>query len=118
MFTADQIFAHLVYLALPATFLYPLIYGLTSPWWKTWIGRALMVEALGVFTLMVFSALFYYFGPDYYGRDSIRIGGMIFACLGFYMVLIALIKVKLEMRRKERESPHPLRRSTDLEDLR
>jgi hypothetical protein len=102
MFTADQIFAHLVYLALPAVTLYPLIYGLTTRWWESWIGRALLVKAIGVFVLIVFSALFQAFGPNYWGRDVVRIGGMVLACIGFYLALFSLIQVKREARRNRR----------------
>jgi hypothetical protein len=113
MYSADEIFAHLVYLALPPTILYPLIYGLTSPWWKTWIGRALLVKAIGVLILISFSALFQYFGPNYWGRDVVRIGGMAIACVGFYLALGSLVQVKIQARRDIRRVGHPLRRSTD-----
>lgn len=102
--TADQIFAHLVYLALPAVILYPLIYGFTSPWWSSWIGRALLVKAVGVAILVSFSALFQFFGPNYWGRDYVRIVGMAFACVGFYLALFSLIQVKLEARRRRRSA--------------
>lgn len=102
MFTADNIFAWLVYAALPAVTLYPLIYGFTSPWWQTWIGRALLIKAVGVWLLIVFSALFQAFGPDYFGRNFVRIGGMSFALVGFYLALFSLIQVKLEARRDNR----------------
>lgn len=97
--TADGIFACLVYAAWPATLLYPVIYGLTSPWWKSWIGRALMVEAVGVFTLLTFSVLFQWFGPDYWGRNFVRISGMAVAMVGFWLVLFALLRVKAEVRK-------------------
>ncbi len=103
--TADGIFATLVYLSWPATLLYPLIYGTTTRWWKTWIGRALMVEAVAVFTLLSFSVLSQWFGPGYYGRDFVRISGMTVSLIGFWMVLFALIRVKAEQRRLPPEPP-------------
>lgn len=95
MFTADQVFATLVFIALPATLLYPIIYGLTSPWWRSWIGRALLVKAIGVAILLTFSALYQALGPDYPYRDTVRISGMVLACIGFYLALFALLQVKL-----------------------
>lgn len=95
--SADQIFAILVYFALPATVAYPLIYGFTSPWWRSWIGRALLIKALGVATLIIFSTLFQLFGPDYPGRNYIRIIGMFIADIGFWFALFALIQVKREV---------------------
>lgn len=100
--SADTAFASLVVLALPAVILYPLIYGFTSPWWTSWIGRALLVKAVGVAILVSFSALYQLFGPDYWGRDYVRIIGMALACIGFYLALFSLIQVKLEARRKRR----------------
>lgn len=116
--TADAVFAHLIYIAWPATALYPVVYGWVARkvWWKTWIGRALMMEALGVFTLITFSALYQLFGPDYPGRDFIRLSGMTFSALGFWMVLLALVKVQIDVRAaaKTGDLPdHPMRRATD-----
>lgn len=96
MTTQDHTFALLVYFALPPTFFYPLIYGLTTRWWESWIGRALFIKAVGVFILMLFSALFHIFGPDYFARDTVRIGGMIFASIGFYLALLSLLDVKVQ----------------------
>lgn len=95
MTAQDHLFAFLVYTSLPPTFLYPLIYGLTTRWWETWIGRALFIKAVGVFILILFSALFQIFGPHYFARDTIRIGGMLFAGTGFYLALLSLLDVKV-----------------------
>lgn len=97
--SADATFACLVYMAWPATLLYPVIYGLTTPWWRSWIGRALMVEAVGVFTLLSFSVLYQWFGPNYWGRDFARISGMVVSAVGFWLVLFALLRVKAEVKR-------------------
>lgn len=97
--SADQIFAALMYAALPAVLAYPVIYGLTSPWWKSWIGRALLVKAVGVFILIAFSCLYQLFGPDYWGRDYVRIIGMTLAATGFYLALFSMIQVKMQARR-------------------
>lgn len=100
MVTADQVFSGLVFIAWPATLLYPLIYGFTTPWWKSWIGRALMVEALGVFTMLTFTVLRQWLGPEYPGRDIVRISGMALAGTGFWLVLFALLRVKSEVRHR------------------
>lgn len=97
---ADVTFAHLVYLAWPATLIYPLLYAWVARkvWWRSWIGRALMVEAIGVFTLLTFSVLYQMFGPNYVGRDFVRLSGMSISLFGFWMVLGALLKVRWDMR--------------------
>lgn len=99
MISADKAFAILVYIALPAVILYPLIYGLTSPWWKSWIGRALLIKAVGILILIIFSALFHIFGPNYWGRDTIRIVGMIIVDIGVWAVLFAMLQVKSRARK-------------------
>lgn len=104
--TNDEVFAVLVYLSLPPTLSYPLIYGLTSTWWKSWIGRALLTKAVGVGILITFSALFQMFGPEYWGRDYVRIGGMTIAMIGFYMALFSLLQVKLQHRRNPTTLTH------------
>lgn len=111
MLTADNMFSTLVFIAWPATLLYPLVYGFTCPWWRSWIGRALMVEAIGVYTLLTFTLLFQWLGPDYLGRDYIRISGMAVSAVGFWLVLFALLRVRAEARCAD---PNLHRRSTDV----
>jgi exosortase/archaeosortase len=96
--SADQTFAILTVVAWPATMLFPVIYGITTPWWRSWIGRALMTDAIGVFTLVTLSVIVQWFGTDYWGRDFFRIAGMAVAALGFWLILFALVRVKVEVR--------------------
>lgn len=97
--TADQIFAGLVYLAWPAAFLYPLIYCIRATWWRTWVGQALLVKACGVLLLLSVSALYQFFGPDYWGRDVVRITGMALLAFGLWYALIAMLR---EFRARDR----------------
>lgn len=90
--TADQLFAGLVYVALPAAVLYPFIYSTRVKWWRTWIGQALLIKALGVFLLLLVSALYQFFGPDYFGRDFIRLTGMGLLTIGVWYALIAMLR--------------------------
>lgn len=90
--TADQLFAGLVYVALPAAALYPLIYGLRVKWWRTWIGQALLIKALGVLLLLLVTALYQFFGPHYFGRDFVRVTGMALLALGLWYALIAMLR--------------------------
>lgn len=91
--TSQQIFTALVYLCMPAALLYPLVYGLSSPWWRTWIGRALFIKAIGVLILLTQMALFQLFGPNYWLRDQVRIFGMSLVCIGTWTALFALVQV-------------------------
>lgn len=92
--SADNVFLLITYMALPAVILYPLIYGLTSPWWKSWLGRALLIKAVGILVLVLFIVFFNLFGPSYWGREGFRIGGMAFICVGCWTVLFAMLDVK------------------------
>lgn len=90
--TADHIFATLVYLTMPAAIAYPLLYATKTKWWLTWVGQALLVKALGILLLLTFSALFYGFGPGYWGRDVVRIAGMVLLTVGIHYALIAMLR--------------------------
>lgn len=90
--TADHLFAGLAYLALPAAILYPLIYGTRVKWWHTWVGQALLIKALGVLMLLLVTALYQFFGPDYFARDVVRVVGMFLLALGLWYALIAMLR--------------------------
>lgn len=98
MTTADHIFTALVYVAWPAAFLYPLIYATQTRWWITWVGQALLLKAIGVFLLLTVSALFLFFGPDYFMRDTVRITGMALLAGGLWYALVAMLA---EFRRRD-----------------
>lgn len=89
---ADQIFAALVYFALPAALLYPLIYLARVRWWKTWVGQALLIKASGAAILLSITGLFQIFGPDYWGRDFFRNVGMALFGIGVWYALIAMLR--------------------------
>lgn len=90
--TADQLFALLVYAAMPAAVLYPLLYATRVKWWRTWVGQALLIKAVGVLLLLTVSALYQFFGPDYIGRDVVRITGMALLAVGLWYALIAMLR--------------------------
>lgn len=98
---ADHAFAALVYLALPAAILYPLLYATRVKWWKTWVGQALLIKALGVLLLLLVTALYQFFGPDYFSRDFVRVTGMWLLATGLWYALIAMLR---EFRRSTRDS--------------
>ncbi|WP_269304943.1 putative phage holin [Aeromicrobium sp. HA] len=98
---ADQIFAALVYVALPAAVLYPVLYATRVKWWRTWVGQALLIKATGVLLLLTVSALYQFFGPDYFGRDEVRITGMALLAIGLWYALAAMLR---EFKRRPRET--------------
>lgn len=96
--SADNIFALLVYLTLPAAVVYPAIYGTQTKWWKGWIGRGLFISAAGLAILLVFTAAYQIFGPNYVGRDTVRIVGMVFVCVGTWLGLAAMLRALYQRR--------------------
>lgn len=99
MSEADVLFKWLVTLTIPVAVLYPLVYGTSVRWWESSIGRALLIKALGLLMLLLFSVFFYWFGPGYFGRDTFRIGGMSLLFVGLHLAFIAMVR---EIRRGRR----------------
>lgn len=79
--------------SIPAT-LFPLVYGFTSPWWRTPIGRALMVKAVGLALLIDISLVYNFFGDDYAARDAVRLGVFSLITVGVWMQFLALMREK------------------------
>lgn len=79
--------------AIPCT-LFPLVFGLTSPWYRSLIGRALLVKSVGLAMLVDISLAYRIFGAEYQGRDVIRIGVFALITVGAWMQFIAIIRAK------------------------
>jgi hypothetical protein len=82
----------------PAATLFPLLYGLTTPWWRSLIGRALMTKAVGLALLIDISLAYQWLGDDYFLRDVVRLTvyGLIF--VGVWLQLTALFVEKYRAR--------------------
>lgn len=98
--TADELFKWLVLATMPVAVLYPLVYALATKWWRSDIGQALLVKAVGLAMLLTFSALFYTFGPNYPGRDTFRIAGMVLLFAGLHRAFWVMCR---ELRRGRRD---------------
>lgn len=90
--TTDAIFSGLVYIAWPAAFFYATVYGVHVKWWRTWIGQALLIKAVGVWILLTVSLLYQFFGPDYWFREQLRITGGLLVALGIWYALVAMLR--------------------------
>lgn len=95
---ADDWFALMVIVSLPAAVLYPLIYGTQTTWWKDWIGWALLTKAVGLAILLGFTAAFQILGPDYPFRNTIRNTGMAVVMLGVWLGFLAMLRVLRQRR--------------------
>ena len=98
--SADAMAVTLVALmAFPAT-MFPIIFGLTGPWWRTLVGRALMTKSVGLALLIDISLLYTIFGDDYAARDAVRLGVYGFILAGVWLQFIALVVEKRRALRK------------------
>ena len=90
---------------------FPLVYGLTAKWWKSLIGRALETKATAMMFLVTLTNLFNLLGPNYYGRDTLKVVGASLLFVGMWSQFIAICKAKYEQRRDLRD---PLIRDEDV----
>lgn len=92
--SADTIAFVLVLLAaIPATG-FPLVYGVTSPWHRSRVGRALMTKACGLMLLIDISLVYMIFGDDYPWRDVVRLTVYVFVTVGLWYQFYALLRAK------------------------
>lgn len=89
--TVDSYFQTMAVIALPPAVLYALIYGSKARWWKTWIGCALLFKATGLSLLLTMTVLLQTFGPEYVGRDTLRVSGITFITIGLWLALFAML---------------------------
>lgn len=80
----------LIAAAPPAT-LFPLIYGLALPWYRSLVGRALMTSSVGLGLLVDISLVYRVLGADYQARDVVRLTVFSVVTLGSYLQFWALV---------------------------
>jgi hypothetical protein len=97
--SADVIAVILVAATAPPATLFALIYGFTSPWWRTAIGRALLVSSTALALLVDISLLYQAFGDNYALRDAVRLTVFSLVCAGAWMKFGALVVEKVRARR-------------------
>lgn len=105
--TADAIAFSLVCATAPAITLFVLIYGITSPWYRSMIGRALMVSSTGFALLVDLVLVYQWLGDEYPLRDVVRITVFALVCLGAWLKLIAILTEKLTGRRNQVDRFNP-----------
>lgn len=101
--SADTAAVLLVLAAAPAVTIYPIWYGLTLPWWKTAIGRALMVSSTALAELVDISLLYQWLGDDYYFRDVVRLTVYTQITCGAWMLLGAFASQRWHTRQERRQ---------------
>lgn len=99
MSNADIAAVVLVAATAPAATLFAIIYGFTTPWWRTAIGRALLVSSTALALLVDISLLYKVFGDNYVLRDAVRLTVYALVCAGAWLKLAALVVEKVRARR-------------------
>ena len=97
--SADTAAILLVLAAAPAQTLFPIIYGVSSPWYRSLLGRALMTKAVALALLIDISLVYNWLGDDYAARDVVRLTVFALIAAGAWMQLAALILEKYHGRR-------------------
>lgn len=91
---SSDTFADILVLAavVPAT-LTPILYTLL-PWYRSTVGRVMMIQAIGLAGVVDLSAAYNFIGNDYSGRDVIRILVYAFVLTGLWGVLFLQLSAR------------------------
>lgn len=96
----------IVLAALPAV-AFPIVYWSTSKWYRSNLGRSLMLNGVSIALIMSLVLFTVLHGPDYPGRAVIRVGvyGLIATMLWVQLItyLGAVRKVRREQKKKEND---------------
>lgn len=101
----DSYFQFCLQWSFPGALIFLLLYGLTSPWWTSFIGRALFIKSAGVTTILCFSALLIWFGPNYPGRDTLRVVGGTLVIGGVWSQVASIVWEKFIRKNRPRLNP-------------
>lgn len=99
----DEYFKWALLIAWPASLGFVVLYGVTAPWYKTFIGRALEGKSTSIFVLLTLSDLYALLGQNYVGRDTLKFIGATMLVVFIWLQFVALIKIKLEQLRDRRD---------------
>ncbi len=98
--SADTAAVLLVLAAAPPQTAFVFYYGLTAPWWRTVVGRALFTKALGLALLIDISLLYQWLGDDYSLRDVVRLTVYALIAVGAWLQLGAFIHERGQRRNR------------------
>lgn len=93
----------LIVLALAPVVIYAFLYGLTATWYRTVMGSGMFIDKASLALLLVLSSVTSFLGPDWAGREFIRV--LVYGLLvgGQWAALLAFIVTFRRVRRKYRE---------------
>jgi hypothetical protein len=96
--TTEEASTLIIFVAAPATTLFPILYMLTAPWYRSLVGWAIVISKLGLAALVDASLAFHFFGPHYAGRPAFVLGAFSLIVVGTWLYLFALIREQLMKR--------------------
>lgn len=111
--SADNWAYALVLLAVVPANLFPLLYGTSVTWWRSFTGRALMTSAIGMALLIDISVLYRFLGEDYPFRDTIRLTVYALVVAGSWMKLGAFLVQRRDGNRDRRRERERVARTLD-----
>lgn len=97
--SAELVAVLLIFAVATAQSAFIVIYGIWSPWWRTWLGRAVFTKGLGLALLADLALAHNLLGEEYPGRDVIRLTIFTLLAVGAWLQLAVLISEKRKPRR-------------------
>lgn len=90
---ADEWARLLAFVAFPACVMFPLLYGTTTPWYRSWTGRAIIISKVGLAGLVGSAVAFYWRGNrDYAFHAQLVLGSFALITVGTYLYLFAFAR--------------------------
>lgn len=93
----------LIVLALAPVVIYAFLYGVTATWYRTVMGSGQFIDKASLAILLVLSSATAFLGPDWPGREFVRV--LVYGLLvgGQWVALTAYIVTLRRVRRRYRE---------------
>lgn len=102
----DILVVILIFGTIPAALVFPLVYGFTTRWWETLVGRALLVQSTSTLLLMSLALLIRGFDIPSAVGDLMRLTVMALIFLGVNLMCWALLREKWPLMRAWRRNYH------------
>lgn len=84
--------------------LFPILYAVSAPWWRTPAGRQSMMLGLALLGLVALGLARRVFGADYPGKDVAVLGVYVLVAVALWGQVVLLVRVQILARlRKIRE---------------
>lgn len=103
----DTYVSYCFFIAMGAPVVFVIVYW-PMPWKKSWEGRVLMLKQVLWIGFLVNGVLYFALGPDFFGRDALRIVLFTTLPVALWSLTVLLIVRRQESRRLARADQTPL----------